>query len=404
MSVDSSGRTAIRTPGDLVTSKRRRYPLGAALTLELLGTDPYGPLSRLQESEPVSWVPVLGGWLVTRRDLSVEVMRDAGLFTVDDPRFSTAQVVGPSMLSLDGDEHRRHRDPFAKAFLRPEARSRFAGPVEQEARRLVTALAPNGRAEIRRDLAGPLAVNVVARALELLDVEPGVVLGWYDEIVAAVDRVSAGGEIGPEAREAVGALGRHVAGTIAGGSGVLAQARVTLSAAEVVSNAAVMMFGGIETSEGMTTTLFWHLLTYPDQLAALKADRALGANAVEESLRLEPAAARVDRYATADIELADASIRRGDLVIVSLTAANRDPVTFPDPAAFDVSRPNSRSHLAFAHGPHACVGIHLARLETLSALDAVLDGWPGLQIDTGWTPPAGVIFRKPRSLPVRWES
>jgi cytochrome P450 len=385
-----------------MTSKRSRFPLGAALTLEQLDTDPYIPLARLQEREPVSWVPALGGWLVTRRDVCIEVMRDAGLFSVDDPRFSTAQVVGPSMLSLDGAEHRRHRDPFASAFRRPEVMARFAERVEREARRLVEALAPEGRAEIRRDLAGPLAVNVVANALDLLDVEPGVVLGWYDEIVAAVDRVSAGQEIGTGAREAVSALERHVAETIEHGSGVLAQATMTLTPAEVVSTAAVMRFGGIETSEGMTTTLFWHLLTNPSQLAALTADRSLGANAVEESLRLEPAAARVDRYATSDTELAGAFIRRGDLAIVSLTAANRDPATFTNPAEFDISRPNARSHLTFAQGPHACVGVHLARLETQSALDAVLDGWPGIRIDTGSTPPTGVIFRKPRSLAVRW--
>ncbi|MEA2620771.1 MAG: hypothetical protein QOC97_1544, partial [Chloroflexota bacterium] len=274
------------------------YPLGEALTLEVLEADPYAALAGLREHEPVSWVPALDGWLVTRRDLCLEVMRDAARFTVDDPRFSTSQVVGPSMLSLDGAEHRRHRDPFAKAFLGPDARGRFADRVEAEARRLVSALTPMGRAEIRRDLAGPLAVNVVAAALELDDTEPGMVLGWYDEIVAAVDRVSEGRSIGEPAREAVGALGRHVAGSLEDGQGVLSVATATLATREIVSNAAVMMFGGIETCEGMTTSLFWHLLTSPDQLAAVRADRSLVANAVEESLRLEPAAARVDRYAT----------------------------------------------------------------------------------------------------------
>ena len=379
-----------------------RYPLGAELTLKILGAAPYDALADLREREPVSWVPALDGWLVTRRDLCIEVMRDAGVFTVDDPRFSTAQVVGPSMLSLDGEEHRRHRDPFALAFRRPQVMERFEERVADEARRLVETLAPLGTAEIRRDLAGPLAVNVVAAGLELMDVAPGVVLGWYDEIVAAVDRVSAGGEVGPGARAAVEALGGHVVGSLQRGDGVLAQATRTLTAPEVVSNAAVMMFGGIETGEGMTTTLFWHLLTNPDQMAALEAHRSLGANAVEESLRMEPAAGRVDRYATADTELAGAPIKRGDLVIVSLTAANRDPATFPEPDAFDIARPNAKSHLAFAQGPHACVGIHLARLETLAALDAVLDGWPGLHVGEGATPPTGVIFRKPRSLPVRW--
>jgi cytochrome P450 len=385
-----------------MTATNDHYPLGAALTLDQLDADPYGPLAQLREHEPVSWVPVLDGWLVTRRDLCIEVMRDAERYTVDDPRFSTAQVVGPSMLSLDGDEHRRHRDPFARAFLGPEARSRFAEGVDGEARRLVGGLIANGRAEIRRDLAGPLAVNVVAGALALADTDPAIMLGWYDEIVAAVDRVSTGGEIGPAARHAVEALDRHVAGTVQQGAGVLANATATLAPAEIVSNAAVMMFGGIETSEGMTTTLFWHLLTHPAQLASVRADRSLAANAVEESLRLEPAAARVDRYATRNTDLGDARIERGDLVIVSLTAANRDPATFADPDAFEITRANARSHVAFAQGPHACVGVHLARLETTSALDAVLDAWPGLELDEGSTPPGGVIFRKPRALPVRW--
>jgi len=162
------------------------------------------------------------------------------------------------------------------------------------------------------------------------------------------------------------------------------------------------MFGGIETSEGMTTSLFWHVLTTPGALDAVVADRSLIVNAVEESLRLEPAAARVDRYATVDVDLGGASIQRGDLVIVSLTAANRDPETFADPDTFDFARPNARSHLAFAQGPHACVGLHLARLETQVALEAALDGWPSLRIEDGATAPTGVVFRKPRSLPVTW--
>jgi cytochrome P450 len=386
-----------------MTPSRIRFPLGAGLTLEQLDADPYGPLARLRETEPVSWVPALGGWLVTRRDLCIEVMRNARLFTVDDPGFSTAQVVGPSMLSLDGDEHQRHRDPFARTFLGPGARPRFGERVALAARRLVAALTPNGSAEIRRELAGPLAVNVVVDALDLLETEPHVLLGWYDEIVAAVDRVSAGKDIESGARSAVDALGRHVDGTIRRGRGVLAEATVTLSHAEVASNAAVMMFGGIETSEGMTTSLFWHLLTNPDQMAALIADRSLATHAVEESLRLEPAAARVDRYATSDAELGGAMIERGELVIVSLTAGNRDPATFPNPDRFDLSRPNSRSHLAFAQGPHACIGVHLARMETQAALEAVLDTWPGVRLDATSTPPSGLVFRKPRSLPVHWD-
>src|SRR6185295_12702574 len=113
--------------------------LGAAITLDALAGRPYELLAQLRAVEPVVWLPVLGGWLVTRRDLCIQVMRDAERFTVDDPRFSTAQVVGPSMLSLDGEEHRRHRDPFAWSLRGPEVRERFTRGVADEARRLVAA-------------------------------------------------------------------------------------------------------------------------------------------------------------------------------------------------------------------------------------------------------------------------
>ncbi len=89
------------------------FPIGAAATLEELEADPHPFLARLREREPVSWLPALSCWLVTDRELSLQVMRDPETFTVDDPRFSTGQVVGPSMLTLDGAEHARHRDPFA---------------------------------------------------------------------------------------------------------------------------------------------------------------------------------------------------------------------------------------------------------------------------------------------------
>ncbi|HTI26376.1 MAG TPA: cytochrome P450 [Kutzneria sp.] len=377
------------------------YPIGAQASVEQLTADPHALLARLRAAEPVSWLPALNGWLVTRHDLALQVMKDAATFTVDDPRFSTAQVIGPSMLSLDADEHARHRAPFSRQFRPREIEDRFGDVVRAECGRLVDGFVATGRAELRRALAGPLAVAVMADALGLDSTDAKRVLAWYDAIVSAVAEISAGHAPDHVGAQAFGELRAHIEGSAAKPS-LLAEAARALALPEVVSNAAVLMFGGIETTEGMIANLLLHLLTNPSQLDTVRADRARIPDAVEESLRLEPAAAVVDRYATRDVELAGASIARGDLVTVSLTAANRDPAVFDRPDDFDLLRPNLRNQLAFARGPHFCLGIDLARLETRVAVETVLDRLPGLGLTDPATP-AGLVFRKPDAVHVRWD-
>jgi cytochrome P450 len=377
-------------------------PLGAAVTVEQLTADPHPLLARLRAAEPVSWLPALNGWLVTRHDLALQVMKDAATFTVDDPRFSTAQVVGPSMLSLDADQHARHRAPFSRQFRPREIEDRFGDFVRAECGRLVDGFAATGQAELRRALAGPLAVAVVGDALGLDGTDAKRVLAWYDAIVSAVAEISAGNAPDPLGTQAFGELRAHIEGSAANPS-LLAEAAQALALPEVVSNAAVLMFGGIETTEGMIANVLLHLLTNPSQLDIVRADRARIPDAVEESLRMEPAAAVVDRYATRDAQLAGASIARGDLVTVSLTAANRDPAVFDNPDDFDLLRPNLRHQLAFARGPHFCLGIDLARLETRVAVETVLDRLPGLELTDPATP-AGLVFRKPDGVHVRWDA
>jgi cytochrome P450 len=362
-----------------------------------LTTDPYPLLARLRATEPVAWLPALNGWLVTRYDLAMQVLRDAATFTVDDPRFSTARVVGPSMLSLDAAEHARHRAPFARHFRPREIEDRFGGFVRTECGRLVDEFAAAGEAELRRALAGPLSVAVVADALGLDGTDAAQVLAWYDAIVSTVDDISAGRQPGSQGAEAFDELRSHLEGAV-GRRSLLTEAASVLDLPEVVSNAAVLMFGGIETTEGMIANVLLHLLRDP---AHRDLDRALIPAAIEESLRLEPAAAVVDRYATRDVSLAGASIARGDLVTVSLTAANRDPAVFPDPDVFDVHRPDLRKQLAFAHGPHFCLGADLARLETRIAVETVLDRLPGIALAEP-AAASGLVFRKPAAVHVRW--
>jgi cytochrome P450 len=356
------------------------------ITIAELTADPHPVLARLRMTEPVSWVPVLDGWLVTGYALAQQVMRDAATFTVDDPRFSTATVVGPSMLSLDGPEHTRHRDPFVPPFRPAPVRDRFEGLVAKSVSRLLESLA--GRAELRADFAGPLAVEVMASALGLHEVDVPAVRSWYAALVESVSEVTAGRPPTPAGAAAFHALRERIELQVDG-----------LTTDEVVANAAVLMFGGIDTTESMIANLVLHLLERPAVLAEVRADRSLLAGAIEESLRLEPAASVVDRYATRDVTLDSAYIAGGDLVRVSIAGANRDPAVFADPDVFDVRRPNAKANLAFALGPHFCLGARLARAEAEIAVNGLLDRFPALRLTSPVTP-EGLVFRRPPSLPV----
>jgi cytochrome P450 len=410
-------------------------PAGS-VTLADLESDPHPVLARLRATAPACWVPVLGTWLVTGYEQAVEVLRDARTFTVDDPRFSTAKVVGPSMLSLDGARHTRHRAPFTRPFRSEEIHARLDTFTRAEAGRLVAAIEPSGAAELRRAVAGPLAVTVMAEVLGLGRTDPAQVLAWYDGIVAAVQaeaaapgtqtvqdvaaghgaqtaRAEAGAQTDPEPRLA--AAGRAAFAELAASlrqviaappaSSLLADVAGPLTEAEAISNAAVLLFGGIETTEGMIANVMLHLLSSPGELELVRADRGLIPAAVEESLRLEPAAAVVDRYATSDAELSGARIKAGDPVTVSIAGANRDTAIFSDPDRFDVRRPNAIRHLAFAHGPHFCLGAHLARLEARIAVATLLDRLPHLRLDDRYpAAPRGLVFRKPTDLRACWST
>ena len=384
-------------------------PPQCEVSLAELAADPHPLLARLRERAPVCWVSALGGWLVTGYSAAVEVLGDPAAFTVDDPRFTTARVTGPSMLSVDGTGHARTNGARCRAYRPAELTERFAGFTRAEAARLSEAIRPAGQAELRTAVAGPLAAAVMAEALGLgsVGVPPATVLSWYRDIVAAVAALPAATPGPPVRVDSFAALAASLREAIvAGRTPLLAGAAGSgqLTADEVISNAAVQLFGGIETTEGMICNAVLHLLGDPGQRDLVRADPALLAAAVEESLRLEPAAAEVDRYATRDVSIGGARIGKGDPVTVSLSGANRDPSVFAEPDRFHIRRPNSARHLAFARGPHFCLGAHLARMETTAAVAALLDLLPELRLDPGRpSAPRGLVFRKPPTLHVRWD-
>ncbi|WP_188939846.1 cytochrome P450 [Nakamurella endophytica] len=375
----------------------------AHVPLDLLTADPHPVWARLRELGEVVWVPEIDGWVTVTRAAAAAVMRDARSFTVDDPRFSTSRIVGASMLSTDGAAHTAHRRPWADGFRPVAVRDRFTEALRQEIDRLLDDLAEAAEPDLRTGLAAPLATAAMAQALGLSGLEVGQVLDWYRAMVAGVDEVTRGGEPPAAALRAMAGIRHHVAHALsepASGSVLSDAAAAGGDPAVLAADVAVLLFGGVDTAESMTAIAAHHLLSHPDALRAVAADPALLPGAVQESLRLEPAATRVDRYATADVELAGAAVRAGDLVVVSLSAANRDPAVFDDPDTFDIHRENADQHLSFAIGPHYCLGVHLTTLQTTLALTLLLERFPGIRAAGPLPPVQGFVFRKPLAVPV----
>jgi cytochrome P450 len=390
------------------TELEEHFPIGASITVKELSLAPYEALERLRRHEPVSWVPATNAWFVTRRDLAIEVMRDAERFTVDDERFTTAQVLGTSMLSLDGDEHTRHRRaftaPFRPRYLRQELETR----ITARAKRLVAATLSRDRPELRTEIAGPLAVETILEVLGMEDVDSTDVLSWYGAFSDAIVSLTIGEQVPADVLDIIGSLYGYVGAAMDGDASLVRQLvdDQVLRREEIPAAVAVVMFGAIETSEAMTANAFLHVLQTPGIWERLRADRSLIAKAVDESLRLEPAAAVIDRYTTRDVELGGVTIPERSLVTISLLGANRDPEVFDNPNHFDIDRPNLAQHVTFIQGPHTCLGLHVARAETHAAIAAALD-W---EDETGHvlslnaeesSAPAGLIFRKPLVVSVQ---
>ncbi|WP_329153247.1 cytochrome P450 [Streptomyces sp. NBC_01456] len=152
-----------------------------------------------------------------------------------------------------------------------------------------------------------------------------------------------------------------------------------LTIEELTGSAFLLLLAGHETTANMLALGTFALLEHPEQLAELRADPDLLPGAVEELMRYLSVVDVLYRYATEDIELGGETIRKGSTVVVSLLAANRDPLRFDHPDTLDIHR-KARGHLSFGHGIHQCLGQQLARIEMRAGFDGLLRRLPTLRL------------------------
>lgn len=184
----------------------------------------------------------------------------------------------------------------------------------------------------------------------------------------------------------------------------LADAR-TLPDADLAVVASMLLLAGYRTAATFLGGALATLLRHPQAMHALRQQPAQSGRAVEELLRFTPmATGAVKRMATQDVDLDGTTIEAGQVVLVSLEAANRDPRIFSRPDIFDVDRPH-RPHLAFGHGKHYCPGNRLARMQITAALRALTASTPMPRLavapdQLSWQQAAA--FRRLHALPVTW--
>ncbi|NBE54505.1 cytochrome P450 [Streptomyces sp. YC537] len=179
-----------------------------------------------------------------------------------------------------------------------------------------------------------------------------------------------------------------------------------LSVEELTGIGFLLLLAGHETTANMLALGTFALLEHPEQLAQLRAAPDLMPGAVEELMRYLSIADIFYRYATEDIELGGETIPEGSTVVVSLLAANRDPLRFEDPDALDIHR-TARGHVSFGHGVHQCLGQQLARIEMRAGFESLIRRFPTLRLDV---PAAEVKVKSDmniygvHALPVTWDN
>ena len=385
--------------------------------------DFYPELKRLREQNPV-FTGNLRQHLGLYPDLTTQHLAQYALLGIEEVRAATANgpdwsnhiyshnlgvYFGASITTMDNPEHRHNRALFQKAFMPKMIASWGQEIIPRMITRLIDGFAARGTADLVSEFALYFPFHfiheIMALPMEDRDVFHKLAFG---QIALGFD---------PEhGMEAITKLKDYL-------TAVVTERRAnprkndfisTIATAEiagerlpddvVIAFFRQLMNAGGDTSYNGFSTVMCALLTHPEQLAAVKADRALVSKAIEEGMRWNCPVPGISRTPTRPLEIAGVTINPGDNVQVFLASANRDPKAFARPDEFDLTRA-TKSHGAFGYGPHICIGQHLARMEMAEAMNALLDRLPKLRLDLDHPTPeiSGFSLRGPQALHVRFD-
>jgi cytochrome P450 len=379
--------------------------------------DPYPDFARQRAEEPVMFGTLADlshlpeaflpeeQWSVFRYEDVSRVLRETKSFNSAGHNDTMGLVFGQTILGMDGPTHRAHRSLVANAFREKSLRRWEPDVIAPVCHRLLDAVADDGQADLVRALTFEFPTRVIAAILGLPVDDLEVFREQSIRLIGIAGAMEDGFAASIELRE-------YFEGLIEERRSVPADDVISdLVTAEVdgerLDDEAICSFlrlllpAGIETTYRSSGNLLFLLLTHPDQFDQVRQDRTLVARAIEEGLRYETPLTAVARFAAHDVELGGHLIRQGSTVSPIIGSANRDESRWDDAESFDIHR-SPQPHIAFAAGPHMCLGMHLARIETEVMLGVVMDRLEDIALDPGDSDPhiRGMTFRSPTSLPV----
>jgi cytochrome P450 len=386
---------------------------GTEISVQQLEADPYPIYTRLRAEEPVCFVESVGLWLVTRWDDVQHVDKTPDVFTGETEPSTLNRTFGKNLLGSEGAYHDRIRSIIYPWFRVGAIGDYPDSVITPTATELVDGLVERGACDLVSEFAEPLSARVLKRALGLGFVEEETLRRWFVELATG----AANFEADPAKQQIADAASREVDAALApvidrlerAPDDTLLSSMVhtevdgeRLTREEIQSNLKVMIVGGLQATSDLIALSLYALLSHPEQLELVRADPALIDPAIEEAARWHSPVGTSTRQTTRATGIAGVELPKGALVAAVLASANRDERNWTDPERYDVLRKEG-SHLAFATGPHLCMGARLARYETRVAWRVLLERLPRLRLEpdtrveiSGWE------FRSPHELKVRW--
>ncbi|MGH2727255.1 MAG: cytochrome P450 [Actinomycetota bacterium] len=372
--------------------------------------DPYPEFHRLRRLGPLHVVEAFGQPVnfVYSYDEVSRILSDSETFSSTVFEKSLVMVFGPTILAMDGHEHLAHRGLVASAFRLKALEDWKTKLIEPITHQLIDAFVERREADLVREFNFRFPIQVIANMLGVPAEDSGLFLRRSIEMISIAVNVERGLAASAALRDYLAPIveerRRDPKDDLISTLATAEIDGVRLPDENIYGFLRLLIPAGAETTYRLLGNLLFALLTNPEQLEEVKADRDLLPEAIEEALRWETPVQQTAREIMKEgVEIGGVALRKGDSINVSLGAANRDETKYEDPDRFDIHR-QGPPHLAFGGGAHYCLGAHLGRLETTVAINAMLDRLGDLRLEPSDKDPHvhGSAFRSPTTLPVRF--